>query len=384
MLYNLKMKTTISIVKNIVLAKLSRDSQYDLKKSTDLFWEKFTIDLLNFEVDPKPLYSAIYFLELHDPEKIIEELSNIYSSVLDNLAEDYVLGNISDGVKDLLINNSKSFEKQVHFYKTQLQVIKNIERKRIKKELPKLYDRLTFELSDADIENAAKKKGREALKQKMKVWDDELLAAETETVLAEYNYDEIDYPIAASLKNEGETRVIPISWIKYAVAACILITASVFYFKSPEQMLNNSMEDLVYAITVKKDTVLFPTSLGFAATKMVNIIEIQYRDASLIISKLNNKIKEEGNDSMVELLKNKLKRVQDQQGKYEFDGKKLSLYSNQSKQSNLILTTDWKTYFLQNEELFYKLKKTKKPEPLIKVNDPESIEQLEKIIFDNE
>ena len=81
------MKTATSIVKNIFQAQLEKDSQFDLQKLTDVFWEKTTRAFLNYETDPKPLYATIYSLELQDPEKVISKSSGYHSSFLKELAE---------------------------------------------------------------------------------------------------------------------------------------------------------------------------------------------------------------------------------------------------------------------------------------------------------
>jgi hypothetical protein len=359
------MELAIDIVKSILLPKLEKDTNFDSNKTDATFWESFAIALLDFKKDDTKCKTAIYSLELNNPERIISKLPNIYNTYVKELAENYVLGNESEAIESLLKANNQVFEEEVRFLSNLENVIIDMERQRIIEELPTAYESLDKEL------------------------------------------------------NKKKPIVIPL-WIKYAAAACILITAGVFYFKSPEsptspnsngvvktddkendsikkvknpeRILDNTMEELAYTTTVRKDTVLSPTSsLGFAATKKVNVIEIQYKDASLMLSKINDKIKEEiviskktGNDSIVNAFKTKLRSIQTQQGKYEFDGKQLILYSNPEKENILLLTTDSKTHFIKMGDFYYKLQMTKTPIFLNKISDPDIIDQLDKIVFDND
>ena len=158
---------TTPIIKNILLPKLKKDSKYSDEKVGASFWKNFSTVLVRFEENAQPLYTAIYSLELGNPEQIIDKLPKIYAQFLKELAECYVLGQTSEATDYLVKTNNKTFLKEVQFLKTMQQAIKSVERKRIKTELPQSYDRLTFELSETEIANAIKKKAREELKKKL-------------------------------------------------------------------------------------------------------------------------------------------------------------------------------------------------------------------------
>lgn len=145
------MKTAIAIVENIILPQLEKDSKFSEKKVDSAFLEKFATDLLHFEEDAKPIYTNIYGLELDNPEKIIDKLPNIYAQFLKELAESYVLGQTTEATDYLLEKNNEAFLKEVQFLESMQQAIKSVERKRIKADLPKSYERLTFELSETDL-----------------------------------------------------------------------------------------------------------------------------------------------------------------------------------------------------------------------------------------
>lgn len=238
------MKTAIVLVQNMLLPKLEKDSKFSQEKVSSAFWEKFTTDLLHFEEDAKPLYASIYSLELDNPEKIIDKLPNIYSEFLKELAESYVLEEHSQATDYLLKTNNATFAKEIDFLKTIQQAIKSVERKRIKADLPTSYERLTFELSETDLANATKKKGREDLKEKMKQWDKELL--ESESVLSNENHSDIRFQITRAELNttenifdKKETKVISLSWMKYASIAAIFIIG--FMIWQPNKLSNDKL-----------------------------------------------------------------------------------------------------------------------------------------------
>ena len=211
------MKLAIDIVQSLLLPKLEKDASFDINQTNIAFWETFTTALLDFEKDAKPVYAAIYSLELKDAEKIISKLDTLYISLIKELAENHVLGISSEAIDYLITSKNSTFEKEVHFFTDLQNAIKKVERKRIKTELPNTFDKLSFQLSDDDIALAITKKEREALKEKMNAWDEQLVTSEEAPV----------YSVSA----KKETKVISLSWIKYAAAACIVLTAGIMYFK---------------------------------------------------------------------------------------------------------------------------------------------------------
>lgn len=274
------METTL-VIKNILLPKLEKDTKFSEEKVDSAFWEKLASYLLHFEEDAKPLYTGIYSLELDNPEKIIDKLPNIYAQFLKELAESYVLGQTSEATDYLLKMNNEAFFKEVQFLQTMQQAIKSVERKRIKAHLPKSYERLTFELSDADLANVARKKGREDLREKFKQWDKELV--------------EESVPIVSMLANEKQkTKVILLSWMKYASIAAIFIIG--FMIWQPNKLPNdklfsqyNSEESIIQSIDYQK---------------MATISESGGERGSEIL--FQNYTKSETNDAMaaIELFKN--------------------------------------------------------------------------------
>ena len=75
---------------------------FDNNKINESFWKNITLALLDFEMDAKPSYAAIYSLELENAENIISKLPLIYADFIKELAESYVLGSTSDATIHLL------------------------------------------------------------------------------------------------------------------------------------------------------------------------------------------------------------------------------------------------------------------------------------------
>lgn len=233
------MKTAIAIVQNIILPNLEKDIKFSEEKVDSAFWEKFSTDLLHFEEDAKPLYALIYSLELVKPEKIIDKVPNIYAQFVKELAESYVLDQTTDATDYLLKTNNEAFLKEIDFLKTMQQAIKSVERKRIKADLPKSYERLTFELSETDLANATKKKGREDLREKMKQWDKELVEDDSNFVLTDNSPITLNEDISEYSIRKSRTQVISLSWMKYGSIAAIFIIG--FMIWQPNKLTNDKI-----------------------------------------------------------------------------------------------------------------------------------------------
>ena len=393
---------TTPIIKNILLPKLKKDSKYSDEKVVASFWKNFSTVLVRFEENAQPLYTAIYSLELGNPEQIIDKLPKIYAQFLKELAECYVLGQTSEATDYLVKTNNKTFLKEVQFLKTMQQAIKSVERKRIKTELPQSYDRLTFELSETEIANAIKKKAREELKKKMKLWDAELEDGVPVISMANLE-DEIT-------SDKTRSKVISLSWMKYAAAASIIIAAGIFYFKSmgtteisventvvtKEKVKENNQPQLHPPVTEtialasiettsSTVTVLQPESLGFSSDKKVKIT-INFKDATKRILSLENALRQSRTTDpkifgqyKVELIQ--LKRQKDN---YVFDGQIMTLFNKKAATDYAVMQTEEQLYYLKTGDEYYNLKVSNSPMVLEKVVSTTILETLEKIHFENQ
>ncbi len=397
------MKKSIEIVKTLLIPKLEKDIYFNRLTFKDAFWESFTLSFLNYENDAKPTYELLYALQLDNPEIIFDKLATIYSKLIKELAEDYVIGNHDKATDFLFQNNNPTFQKEVRFLETMQQAIKSVERKRIKADLPTTYERLTFELSETEIAAVAKKKGREDLKAKFKQWDEELKVKSEPTIF---------YSLGTETKSVQKTKIISLSWIKYAVAACVVVTAGVLYFKFSNNNVDSLMqqdENTVVTIDEKKGndknppiekpietyitstsevSIQYPSSLGYTNTGTAKPITVYFKDASFTIDRLKKEYtvsdKGAGSEPRAKALEKQLQLLEAKSGKYEFDVKQLIIYSEKNKEPLSILTTDEKTFYLKRGNQYSYLYFTKIPLLFQPVKEATLIEQLEKISFENE
>ena len=400
------MKLAIDIVQSLLLPKLEKDASFDANQTNIAFWETFTTTFLDFERDAKPVYAAIYSLGMKDAEKIISKLDTIYISFIKELAENHVLGISSEAIDYLSTSKNSTFEKEVNFFTDLQNAITKVERKRIKTELPKTFDKLSFEISDDAIALAITKKEREALKEKMNAWDEQLVNSEESPV----------YSVSA----KKETKVIYLSWIKYAAAACIVLTAGIMYFKfntdtnlvqpgdtnvvtAPDKKETITpeipSEALAEVASVTKNAPVIESGLGFAPknnnikivennqkARMVSIVTAIEKYRQLLENEFSeNKV---GVNARVKVLETKIKSLQNEldllkerENHYIFDGKALILYvSTTAKENSIVLYED--TYYLKRDADYFKLTVAEQPQLYKKESNTELVSDLDKIIFD--
>lgn len=403
------MKLAIDIVQNLLLPKLEKDSNFDSNKIDTAFWEALASALLDFEKNAKSTHNLIYSLELNDSERIITKLKSIYTSFVKELAENHVLGISSEAINYLISSENKVFKNDVDFFTNLKNAIKKIERKRIKEELPAAYDRLTYEITEDEIESVIRKKERESLKEKMKTWDKELSSSDNTPV---YSID------------NNKSKVIQLSWIKYAAAACVVIAAGIFFFKQSTNSNSNfiqSNNDNVVLSPLKKRAIeaasmknivediqsfkieeitinivnlnVLKNEYGFAPVKQK--IKIVVNDQINRILSLNKAIKQYNRllkENKYQPQYNKLKiliseheteldRCKNLESKYVFNGKELTLYSKLGGVQVLEFDGD---FYLKSNTNYYKLLISKQPQLFNKITDSNVLEALEEIIITND
>lgn len=403
------MKLAIDIIQSLLLPKLEKDANFDANQTNIAFWETFNTAFLDFKKDAKPVYAAIYSLGLKDADKIISKLDTVYISLIKELAENHVLGIRSEAIDYLITSKNSAFEKEVLYFTDLQNAIKKVERKRIKTELPKTFDKLSFTLSDDAIALAIKKKEREALKEKMNAWDEELVKNE-------------DTPVY-SASDKKQTKVISLSWIKYAAAACIVLAAGIMYFKfNTDNNFVQPGDTNVVTAPVKKDTTSKPTitpeipsealaevttvsksssvlsDLGYASNK-VKIVENNQKARKVSIVKaienyqqlLENEFAENkvGISSKITVLESKIKSLQNElvllkerEKQYVFDGRVLVLYvSTTAKENSILLYED--SYYLKRDAYFYRLTVAVQPQLYKKERNSEVVNALDEILYKN-
>ena len=410
------MEKEIQIIQDLFIPVLQKDERFDASKCDNAFWEKILQEFIDYQQDSKPFYAIIYGLELAEPMKVIHKLENLQHSFLDQLAEENVLGYSSVSIVKLEHDNP-FFNERVQFYKNLEKAIILSERKRMKSELPSMYDKYTFELDEKQLAQAIANRERKALRDKMKLWDKELLAEKEEEQVIELS------------ANKTITKTFPLmSYIKYALAACLVIGLG-FWFelyinttkiqtfgssdRDTENVENYEIEDsnslelpnpvLVDATNVSKDTnALVNEGMGYTSSnnkiKLVSINNteriVSIKNAIDTYQKFIQKelLKDSGADPKnkkirIEVEKNidslakELTELQKKQNTYLFDGKKLTLYDIPS--DNITLLAFENKFYVKNKNDFYVLTVANEPQQFSKVIDDALKENLEKILFDN-
>lgn len=407
------------ILQELFIPVFQKDERFDKSKCDGLFWNKVTAEFINFEQDKKPFYASIYSLELVNVEQVLNELESFFTPFLEQLAEENVQGYNSESTQKLAEGNDY-FKERVLFYKNLKKAIFLSERKRIKSELPSMYEKYTFEIDEKQLVEGITKIERQTLREKMKVWDEELI--ESDSNLHEIKFSLADAESRSSFSNEiknDKVKIISLQWIKYAIAACFVFGLGFWFFNNQTDMLpvnpvviqpngeNTKLTApkpvLEEATTSSKVTdVLIDEGLGFtSSSKQIKVITINninrissvqkaietyqsFIEKELITSKddgiknkkLHIEIKKE-----IEALQIELNSLQSKHNAYLFDGKALTLYDiEQTKITVLAFENDY--YFKKGNE-FYVLTKTNVPRVYIKVNDKTLQNSLEQVLFSN-
>lgn len=419
------MNTASTIIKSLILPLVIKFTKGNINTLPDDFWNQFANDFIRYEINATPIYTSLYKLELQNPEAVFEKLPQVYSSFIKELAEEYVLGNQSEITAQLIESKNETFLKEVSFLKTMKAVITKVERQELKKNLPTLYDRLVFELDEETLRQVAKKKSREDLRAKFKQWDEEMVESEPILIESSLSHNVInEAPNEYNIK-QPKSKVISLSWIKYAAAACVFLTAGVLYIKlSTNDNFNQTDENSVVTVPVKKDTTskviitpeipsealaevatvtknapVIESGLGFASKKnnikivennqkarMVSIVSAIEKYRQLLEKEfsenkvgISSRVKEL--ESKISELQNELALFKEREKQYVFDGKSLVLYvSNTAKENTIVLYGD--NFYLKRDADYFKLTVAEQPQLYKKESNIEVLSALDKIIFD--
>jgi hypothetical protein len=164
------MRTAIEIVKSYLLPKIEEDIYFKPKSLPESFWEKFTLILLNFErnsgssIEGSKESNIVRHLieknvlelglDSEIAERIILNSPRVLQILTRELAEEYVRGNNSEAIK-IMKSKRNFFRKEVRYFYVLYSAAQISERKRIKQELPFLFEKLKTEIakSNNDQEN---------------------------------------------------------------------------------------------------------------------------------------------------------------------------------------------------------------------------------------
>ncbi len=254
---------------------------------------------------------------------------------------------------------------------------------------------LDFEIADPEITSAFQAIERKALKEQMKAWDQESVVEHKQIKLK---------PTVS--KVEKKTKSIPLSFIRYAFAACFVGTmvwiGVKFYNSQPkENNLAVNKPDTTKSLPVVTSVPEFAKAdvkesiqplmqehgLGFAQ-KTANIT-IKVTNLKPRIASIEKYIAEKGagtntQDKMYSSIQSELDSLKRFIACYTFNGKSLQVIINAD--DNLktdVLKASDNHYYYKEGDHYFTLLFTDKPLPFITVTDKPLIDKLDKIEFDN-
>ena len=406
------MRRDIEILKSLYLPEIEEIYPFapGLKTSIqqDAFWDYFNTILF----DSKEIANFLYSYKVAKAEHFISRFEQLKKEYISYLASDYCNGETNPTIELFLKIQFNPFIEEVTFQKEIKQAITITEHERLKRKLSLIDEAAAFEITDNEITSAIqlleKKKEYEKLKEKMKEWD----IAEQTSKLSNANiyYQLRDNKAATDFKAEQSrkpSKIVPLSFIKYAVAACfvgaMVWIGAMFYNSQPKEnnLAGNKSDSLKVPATIapqpefaKVDVsenilpLMKEHGLGYApVTTKIRIVinDLQPRITSMEkyiadkshgtsdSGKVNSSVQYEM-DSLRKLTKN-----------YTFDGKSLQLFTAPDNHlKNTVLKTTDNHYYYREGDHFFTLQQADKPTPFVKVTDKAIIDKLEKVVFDNE
>lgn len=402
------MEKEIKILKDLFIPVLQKDERFVESKCDSIFWNKVTAEFINFEQDKKPFYLTIYSLNLVKAEQVLNKLESLLNPFLDQLAESYVQGYNSDFTQKLS-KVSHYFNERVLFYKNLKKAIFLSERKKIKADLPTMFEKYSFQIDNKELIQATTNSERQYLRSKMKVWDEELLVENEE-----------EKEITLHTQRQDTKTISLFTYIKYAVAACFVLGLG-FWFYNNQNQIDVPDNPLVTQPKEQDSSLELPKPVLVEATSSSRVTDVLINEG-MGYSNSNNKIKlvsinnnerivsiqnaidayqkfienelltspGEGTknknllievEKEIEGLSRELTELQTKQSSYLFDGKTLTIYDI-SPNAITILAFD-ETYYIKKNNDFYTLTVANSPKKYSKVSDSTLKDNLKEILQAN-
>ncbi|GGG51802.1 hypothetical protein [Bizionia arctica] len=354
-------------------------------------WEAIYKGFLMYISDPKPLYQELYRMKLKNPEHVISQLDNLYDAFMTDLAEDFVLGKNNKSIIGLLGKEDSILDNKIIALQQLKAVITKTERQRIIQDLDEMGQRAAFVIAESTLETALKKKARTDLKEQFSAWDAELKEVKVEEPMHELESKIYQKKMLGSSKtleldteeNSRNSRVISLSWIKYAVAASVLIMAGIFYFKSFDRTDNIDHVLANVETTTQTVSIIENQGMGYISNEKDQQVELIFNDYTKRIVSIKDILNEDTyeNDSFY---KNELDSLKLLENTYVFDENQLTLNLENTNQKFHFIHFNDAGFYLKIDDSFYHVINTNSPVKLVVENDDTIVEQLEKIIFEND
>lgn len=347
------MTTPLHILKSILLPVLEKDSLFNIEHITTAFWERTVNAFLNYNENNTSIQDCINRLELATPEKVISKLPELHELFISQLAEAYVLGEENDITQELLDSNHQAFIEDVAFLTAMSQAIKKVERQRLKDSFSEASPQ--FDISDTTIALATKKKGREDLRAQFKEWD-------------------------ADLNKEHDkkgSKVISLSWIRYAVAALLLVSVGLFTIDS-DMFNSSSIEIVALEETTSSISILADEGLGYTNTSTQKTISFRIINPKKRLASLEKAILEDTS------YKEEFDALKNKELHYLLKDDLLTIYFNEANPKTRLLKTESEQLYLLLNDSYYIIETQDELHPLVKETDQDIIDQLDKIIFEHD
>ncbi|WP_452228978.1 hypothetical protein [Lacinutrix sp. MEBiC02404] len=347
---------------------------------TTIKWESIFNGFLLYELDPKPLYAELYRMKLRDPEHVISQLDDLHDTFMTDLAEDFVLGKNKKSIIELLRKEDSVLDNKIIALQQLKAVITKTERQRIVGDLDEMDQRAAFVIAESTLETALKKKARTDLKEQFSAWDTELEGVKNKKEIPQLHTHVSE---ESNEYNSRKSRVVSLSWIKYAVAASVLIMAGIFYFKSFDS--TDSIDPVLANVETSNQTVsiLENQGMGYISNEKDQQVELIFKDYTNRIVSIKDILNDDTyeNDS---LYKNELDNLKLLENTYVYDNNQLTLNLENTNQKFHFIHLNDVDFYLKIDDAFYHIIKTNSPAKLVVVKDETIVEELEKIIFENE
>jgi hypothetical protein len=399
----------IDQIRNYFVAT-SDEEKLSLQNSiTPMFLKGFLNDLKRlFILEPDNEPKLISIAKSMGASKHIEALKEIQQQFYSQLAEIYLKGETNRDIDKMLEVNNQSFLNETAFQKELLTSFILNERKNLKSKFNEIDEQ--SEISDEEMESAFKSIERERLKAHFLELEQILKEG---TIGAEF-YRQIEREKAQKLaelsinnldSSQSHAKINIFNWKKFAIAASVigLIVTTTFIIFNQEKKQNNVVLNKPKTNKPKMDTntlvknqtanistttspfpsdekemkILKEPSFGFAEKDEYLNVETNYLGSYLKLFK--DSVKNETDATRRDLDNNIIDSLNNVVNKYWLRRNLLQIYIL-SKQEVKVFKIDSELYFKIGKTV-YECKKSEDPLPLKKVTDKQTLETIDKILF---
>ena len=418
------MRTDIAILKGYFLPVLeeltSNDSEFNKSLQLESFWDYFNQIVLDLK-ETEEFIKQFNIVNINHYNEIFSTLRNEYIS---ELAFEYSIGNTNPAIELLIKYNNAKFNEEVSYHKDLNIAISLLEQEKLKKYIKNIELEDEFSINDDEIESAfvllQNKTENESLKEKIKSWNLTNEPIESEFVYADELDGNLYNPGNKNISmqlNRGQKNKFHISsFLKYAIAASVLgivfFLGQVYYkgimsnkdnnfaanessqasealaadslAAEPDNIRKHHTMRSVISSTASSLKVMQQTGIGFgpASNKQYKFVRLNLTQRLKELTKYRDSLIKNNNSQQIEIIK-EIDSLKNLSNKYIFNKNKIEVYTDNPIEEYKLLSNEG-LYYLKHNSDYYIISPCKTPHTLIKLNNPLTINILEKIAFDNE